>query len=67
MAFALEKNLDGTPLNDPNYVKFMAAHWKLVDGKKILTEVPMRICTEADYSKFWPPRSANQARVDKFK
>ena len=67
MAFAFEEFQTLIPLDDENFVKFVAVQWKVVDGERMLTELPIKRYTEADLSKFWPVAQAEKSRLEMLK
>lgn len=67
MAFSFEDLLTGKPLLDPNYVKFFATVWSVVEGVQDFKEIPMNDCTEEDYALFWPLDESEQKRLDNLK
>ena len=68
MAFAVENYAaPGIPLDDPNFVKFLAVNWHAEDGEWTPKEIPIYQCTDADYEKFWPLVDSEKARLETLK
>lgn len=55
LAVAVEDYLTGEIKHDPRFVKWFAEHIDSVNGVSTSTEVPMHICTEEDYERFYTP------------
>ena len=67
MAFAFEKVNIGGPLDDPNYVKFVANILSYKDNVSApFRQLPMKKCTKADLSKFWALDQSEQGRLKYF-
>ena len=66
MAFGIEYFGVGTR-NDPRYIKWVARHFLIEDGKTNINYIPLHPCTEEDFTQFYPPDHASASQVKKYK
>ena len=66
IAFGLDTYTEG-PKNDERIVKWIARNRiKTAKGERITHFIPVRNCTEADFSKFYDPIPSSVEKVDNY-
>ena len=56
IAYAVENYHSKDGMDDPRYVRWVSYLEENFDGVETLTPLPMKKCTEQDYSEFYPPQ-----------
>jgi len=67
MAFSIVDYVSGEVKNDPRFVKWMAQHVHTTDGEWSFREIPIRVCTDEDYKRFYEPSKTSADRIEKYK
>lgn len=64
MAFAVEDYVNGEVRHSSSFVKWFAGYTTIdADGEKLRREIPMAVCTEEDFAKFYVPEKRSLSRL----